>query len=251
MVEQQLESMYKSWTSYYGGARHVAYTCICGSGNNGSILHYGHAGRPNDRTMSAGDLSVLDMGAEYIGYATDITRSYPVNGKFTDDHKIIYNAVLAAHQAVQYALKPGVNYSKMHVLAERIILEHLHAANIIHNGTIEEYQKVYLASVFMPHGLGHLVGLNVHDVGGLEDPAKRAQTPGLAYLRLDRDLKAGMLLTVEPGCYFNEPTLRKAMANPEQSKYINKDVIKRFIGTGGVRIEGKHDVLISLVDGSC
>ena len=100
-------------------------SCICGSGENGSILHYGHAARPNERILASGDTCVLDMGAEFQGYATDITRSYPVNGKFTPDQAVVHNAVYEAQQAVLKALKPGVLFPDMHKLAEKIIITHL------------------------------------------------------------------------------------------------------------------------------
>jgi Xaa-Pro dipeptidase len=167
-----------------------------------------------------------------------------VNGKYTHNQRLIYNAVLAAHQAVMYKLKAGVNYKAMHLLAEHTILQHLHAIGIIHKGkSIKDYEDAYLASVFMPHGLGHLVGMNTHDVGGLQNPADRSKQPGLSYLRLDRDLKAGMVTTVEPGLYFNKPTIRKALNNPKQAQYINESVVEKFYNTGGVRIE--DDVLIT------
>jgi len=94
MTELHCEMLFKAWCGYFGACRHMAYVCICGSGGHGAILHYGHAGRPNDRILQDGDRIVLDMGADYNGYATDVTRSYPVNGKFSADQVAIHNAVL-------------------------------------------------------------------------------------------------------------------------------------------------------------
>lgn len=242
-TELQCEALFKSWTAYYGGARHMAYTCICGAGNNGSILHYGHAGRPNDKLLRDGDMIVLDMGAEYFGYATDITRSYPVNGRFTDDQRAIFNAVAAAQKAVMEAMRPGVRWADMHKLAERVILQHLLALGLLHNGTVEEMERAFLGSVFMPHGLGHLMGKNVHDVGGYPCGVERPKEPGVCYLRTARSLEAGMVITVEPGVYFNDPTLDKALRNPDQARFINLDVLARFRGFGGVRLE--DDVLVT------
>lgn len=125
MVELQCEALFKAWCAYFGASRHCAYTCICGSGTHGAILHYGHAGRPNDRVLQNGDTMVLDMGADYDGYATDITRHVPVDGKFTDKQKIVHNAVYESQQTVMRAMKPGVKWPDMHRLAERVILEHL------------------------------------------------------------------------------------------------------------------------------
>ena len=91
-----------------GGCRHVSYTCICGSGDNGSVLHYGHASAPNDKIINDGDMCLYDMGAEYYCFSSDITCSFPANGKFTPKQKAVYNAVLAASRAVLAAVKPGI-----------------------------------------------------------------------------------------------------------------------------------------------
>jgi len=100
MKEYQCESMFSNYCYYNGGCRFCSYTCICGSGNNGSVLHYGHAGAPNDKSIEDGDMCLFDMGAEYYCYTSDITCSFPVNGKFTEEQKIVYNAVLKANQSV-------------------------------------------------------------------------------------------------------------------------------------------------------
>jgi len=187
---------------------------------------------------------VLDMGAAYNGYHTDITRTYPVNGKFTDDQRAIYEAVREAQGAVLSAMKPGVKWPDMHQLAERVIISHLRKIGILHNGTAEEMFAAHIGAVFMPHGLGHFLGLCTHDVGGYpKDGPQRGRTPGVKYLRTSRELQEGMVITVEPGCYFNIPTLDKALQNEEQKRFINVDVLNRFRGFGGVRLE--DDVLIT------
>jgi len=244
MRERHAEALFRSWTGYYGGSRHNAYTCICGTGPNGAILHYGHAARPNDCDLKAGDMLLLDMGAEYNGYATDITRTFPVSGKFTADQRAIFNAVRAAQEAVFAAMRPGVSWPDMHRIAERIILTHLLRLGVVYNGTVDEMIASHVASVFMPHGLGHLLGLYVHDVGGYgKGCPERGQSPGVCWLRTSRVLRAGMVITVEPGIYFNQPTIDKGMKNPAQAKFINAEVLKRFRNFGGVRLE--DDVLIT------
>ena len=100
--------------------RHNSYTCICASGHNGATLHYGHAGAPNSRQINDGEMVLLDMGAEYHCYGSDITRSYPVNGKFTPEQIEVYETVLAAQQAVMKAMKPGVLWPDMHRLANKV-----------------------------------------------------------------------------------------------------------------------------------
>jgi len=107
-MEYQMESIFKNFIYYNYGCRNVAYTCICGSGTNSSILHYGHAGAPNSRKICDGDTVMFDMGGEYHCYCADISRSFPANGKFSPVQKEIYLSVLAAQQAVLDVLKAGV-----------------------------------------------------------------------------------------------------------------------------------------------
>eukprot|EP01018_Ginkgo_biloba_P015050 Gb_15755 [translate_table: standard] len=242
MKEYQLESTFLHYAYMHGGCRHCSYTCICATGENSSILHYGHAGAPNDRTLENGDMALLDMGAEYHFYGSDITCSFPVNGKFTKDQRLVYNAVLGAHKAVIATMKPGVSWVDMHKLAEKVILHSLKEANIL-VGAIEEMMKNRLGAVFMPHGLGHFLGIDTHDPGGYAKGLGRFKEPGLSSLRTIRVLHEGMVLTVEPGCYFIDATLIPAMENPVTSCFINKQAMARFMNFGGVRIES--DVLVT------
>eukprot|EP01006_Ploeotia_vitrea_P011407 TRINITY_DN30321_c0_g1_i1.p1 TRINITY_DN30321_c0_g1~~TRINITY_DN30321_c0_g1_i1.p1 ORF type:complete len:540 (+),score=309.19 TRINITY_DN30321_c0_g1_i1:18-1637(+) len=245
MSEYQLESIFKHYCLMKGGSRYSAYQCICGSGENSSVLHYGHAGAPNDRVIGDSDMMLLDMGSEYFGYASDITCSYPSNGKFTKEQAIVYEAVWAAQQAVYKALKPGVEWVEMHKVAERAILEHLVAANlVVANGkSIAELRDLGLGAVFMPHGLGHLMGLDTHDVGGYPAGAKRVDEPGLRNLRMNRTVQPGMVLTVEPGCYFIDALLEKALSNDTQKDHLNAVELKKYRSFGGVRLE--DDVYIT------
>ena len=185
---------------HVGGFRHVGYTCICASGNHGAVLHYGHAGAPNDRVLKEEDMLLFDMGGEYHAYGADITRSYPVSGKFNERQRTVYEIVLAAQEAVFKAIKPGVSYVDMHKLAERTTLEGLVKAGVL-KGDVDEMMKVRLGAVFQPHGLGHFLGIDTHDVGGYygDDAQPRSTEPGLKSLRLTRIMKKGMVLTVEPG----------------------------------------------------
>ncbi|KAJ4913410.1 Metallopeptidase M24 family protein [Raphanus sativus] len=236
MKEYQMESMFLHHTYMYGGCRHCSYTCICATGDNSAVLHYGHAAAPNDRTFEDGDLALLDMGGEYHFYASDITCSFPVNGKFTSDQSLIYNAVLKAHNSVISAMKPGVNWVDMHKLAERIILESLKKGSIL-TGDVDEMMVERLGAVFMPHGLGHFMGIDTHDTGGYPMGVERPKEPGLKSLRTARDLLEGMVITVEPGCYFIKALLIPAMENAKTSKFFNRETIERFKNIGGVRIE--------------
>uniref|UniRef100_U5EJJ7 Xaa-Pro dipeptidase n=1 Tax=Corethrella appendiculata TaxID=1370023 RepID=U5EJJ7_9DIPT len=243
LYEYQAEAEFLSYSYSVGGCRHMSYTCICGAGTNSAILHYGHAASPNDKCIKEGEMCLFDMGANYGGYTSDITCSFPANGRFTDDQKLIYNAVLAARDAVCNSAKEGVSWVDMHLLANRVMLGELKNGGLL-IGDIEDMMNAGVNAIFQPHGLGHFLGLDVHDVGGyLPDQPARSTQPGVNRLRTARTLKAGMYITIEPGCYFIEPLLNAAFANPEQSKYLVKNVIDRFRNFGGVRIE--DDVLIT------
>lgn len=243
LMEYQAESIFKHYAYSVGGCRHMGYICICGSGHNGSVLHYGHAGAPNNKLIVDGDMCLFDMGAIYCGYTADITVSFPSNGIFTSDQKMIYNAVLKARDAVMEAAKPGVFWTDMHLLANRAMLEAMKKGGLL-VGDVDEMISVGLNEIFQPHGLGHLLGLDVHDVGGyLPGHSERSTLPGLRKLRTARELKAGMVLTIEPGCYFIETQLDSALSNDAQKKFLVAEEINRFRGFGGVRIE--DDVLIT------
>uniref|UniRef100_A0A8C2G0J8 Xaa-Pro dipeptidase n=1 Tax=Cyprinus carpio TaxID=7962 RepID=A0A8C2G0J8_CYPCA len=233
---KQAFSLFQHYCYARGGMRHTSYTCICGSGNNSSVLHYGHAGAPNDKTIQDGDMCLFDMGGEYYCYSSDITCSFPVNGKFTADQRAIYEAVLKSSRAVMAAIKPGVKWTDMHRLADRVHLEELVKVGIL-RGSVEEMLKVHLGSVFMPHGLGHLLGIDVHDVGGYPEGIERIDEPGLKSLRIVHLVQERMVLTVEPGIYFIKHLLDQALNSPAQCGFINNDVLTRFRGFGGVRIE--------------
>ncbi|XP_046400527.1 xaa-Pro dipeptidase [Ischnura elegans] len=249
-MEYQCEAIFKKEVYSRGGCRHVSYTCICGSGENGAVLHYGHAGAPNNRIIKDGDMCLFDMGASYYGYCSDITCSFPASGRFTTDQRNIYNAVLMANRAVLAEIKPGVSWVSMHVLANRVLLTELTRCGIL-CGDIEMMMKANLGAVFQPHGLGHFMGCDVHDVGGYPEEAsssgsasplmckqpERPTKPGLRNLRTARLLAPGMVLTIEPGCYFIPHALDKALNDSCHSKFLVAKEICRLRNFGGVRIE--------------
>ena len=175
-----------------------------------------------------------------------MTTSFPVNGKFTKKQKDIYDLVLKANRAVFDALKPGVNWKEMHLLAEKVTLEGLVELGLI-TGDVNEMLDGRVGFIFQPHGLGHLIGLDVHDVGGYlntdSDPSlatpERDSKPGLKNVRTARDMKAGMCMTIEPGCYFRDFLLKGELDSLDINlKYLNLDVIAEYQKeVGGVRIE--------------
>eukprot|EP01126_Amoeba_proteus_P065736 TRINITY_DN93_c0_g2_i1.p1 TRINITY_DN93_c0_g2~~TRINITY_DN93_c0_g2_i1.p1 ORF type:complete len:278 (+),score=73.78 TRINITY_DN93_c0_g2_i1:790-1623(+) len=242
MMEYDLEAKFRYEIYHRYGCRNVGYTCICCAGESGAILHYGHAGAPNSKVIKPGDMCLLDMGGEYHHYTADITRSWPVDGKFTETQREIYTTVYEAQEAVMRSMRPGVSWPEMHRLADRVICENLKKFGYL-NGDVDEMMKEFVGSLFMPHGLGHLLGLTTHDVGGYLDGIQRSTEPGLKSLRCGRTLLEGMVITVEPGVYFNRSVLEPAFSRPNQAQFMNVEKIKKMFAFGGVRIE--DDVLVT------
>jgi len=241
-MEYESEALFRQVVYADGGCRHLSYTCICGSGTNSAILHYGHAGAPNSRVLQNDDILMFDMGGEYNCYGADISRSFPVSGKFSQGQREVYTAVLSAQEAVMKAMKPGVSWPAMHRLADRVLCEKLKEFGFL-KGDVDEMMKAFVGSLFMPHGLGHLLGLDTHDVGGYPNGLKRTQEPGLKSLRCGRALEEGMIITVEPGCYFIASVLEKAFDDPKYQSFLVKDKLQKFLGFGGIRIE--DDVVVT------
>ena len=248
-MEFHAESDFLHYVYSNGGARFHAYTCICGSGHNASALHYGHAGAPNDKLLEDGDLFLNDMGGELHGYTSDITCTWPVNGVFSADQRVIYEGVLKVHDAVMDAIKPGVSYVDLHLLSHRVLTQYLLEYGLFQNGTVDELMDYEISAYFYPHGLGHLMGLDTHDVGGIPIGYTRSTKKILAKLRCVRNLAKNMVLTVEPGCYFIEAQIQAVLANAVTAKFINQEMLSRFRGTGGVRIES--DVVVTATGVEC
>lgn len=214
------------------GLQQDAYNGIYASGVNASILHY----TDNVSEIKDGDLFLMDAGFECQGYAADYTRTFPANGKFTEIQAGIYQVVLDAQNAVIEAVKPGALMEDLHMLAARIMMEGLIKLDIL-KGNIDEIMENNVFALFFPHGLGHFLGLDTHDVGGYPKGVDRIDRPGIKFLRARRELQAGMVITIEPGIYFVPAVLEPAMENEEQSKYLNVEKVKSLLGFGGVRIE--------------
>lgn len=242
MLEYQAETLFQHYCYFHGGCRGSAYTCICGSGENSAILHYGHSAAPNNRQISSGDMCLFDMGASYHGYVADITCSFPINGRFSEEQKKVYNAVLRASRTVLSLMKPGVPYTEMHITALRVICEDLKHAGLL-RGSVDEMMEHWVGALFMPHGLGHLMGIDTHDCGGYSDGTERVQKPSIRSLRMGRKLKEGMCLTVEPGVYFIESLLTPAFDDPVYQRFLVREAIQPLLNFGGVRIE--DDVVVT------
>ena len=166
------------------GAQAVAYPSIVASGPNACVLHY----RENDRQMADGDLLLIDAGCEYRGYASDITRTFPVNGRFTGPQKDVYELVLAAQLACLDAVRPGVPFHDYHKVAERVLAQGLIDLGLI-EGPLDAALESGSYKRFYMHRAGHWLGMDVHDAGHYQEKGESVK------------LEPGMVLTVEPGLY--------------------------------------------------
>jgi Xaa-Pro dipeptidase len=231
MYEYQMKALYEHEVVGRGLVHHP-YNGIHGSGENSAILHYTESAR----RIEEGDLYLIDAGAEYNGYAADITRTYPAGGRFSGIQAAIYDVVLKALNDAIAMIRPGVAMEDMHTAACRIILEGLKDTGLV-TGEIDTMMEKNIFALFFPHGLGHFLGLDTHDVGGYPKGVKRIDRPGYRYLRARRILEPGMVLTVEPGIYFIPALLRPALDHPEQSGFLNREKVQQMFYFGGIRIE--------------
>lgn len=228
---------------HYFGAE-LAYPVIFSA--NGQTLHNHYHGNK----LEAGRIVINDSGAENLMcYAGDITRTIPVSNTFSQRQKEIYNLVLKMEKSSIEALKPGLQYREVHLNANRIMLEGLSGLGIV-NGDIEEMLHLGVGGLFMPHGLGHMIGLDVHDMEdlgenyvGYRDGLERSTQLGLKSLRLARELEAGFTLTVEPGIYFIPELIDKWKAENKFTDFVNYQMLESYKDFGGVRIE--DNVLIT------
>ena len=213
---------------------------------NGQTLHNHYHGN----TMKEGQMMICDAGAETtMHYSSDITRTTPVGGKFSERQKGIYEIVLEANMKSIEAIKPGIEYREVHFIACKVITEGLKKLGLM-KGDTDEAVKAGAHALFMPHGLGHMMGFDVHDMEGFgennvgyDKETKRATQFGTAYLRLGRELQPGFILTVEPGCYFIPELVEKWEKEGSNAEFINFDKVKEYLDFGGVRIE--DDVLVT------
>lgn len=205
---------------------------------DGHILH----NFAKDILLKKGRMLLTNAGAESLNYASDFSRTTPVDGRFSDQQREIYSIVLRANEKVRNAAKPGVTYKDMHMLAGKSILEGLKSIGLI-KGNIDTATRRGVYSLFMPHGLGHMIGLNVHDmknygeeIVGYDEKVKRSTKLGLQQLRLGRELKEGFTVTNEPGIYFI-PNLIKQWKDEDMFKdFIKYDKLEPYMNIGGVRL---------------
>ena len=231
--EFQLAALFREYFAY-AGADDTAYFSVCGGGRNASVLHY----EVNTEELNDGDLVLCDMGAKKDGMCSDITCTYPVNGKFTQIQKDIYNIVLEAQTSSIKMLKPGVAYADIQDNSFKVILKGLTKLGIL-KGDQQKMFEAKVHKIFMPHRLGHYLGFRTHDVG---KPRKNLKPEDIEYnkqyLSVDEDiLEENMCLTVEPGIYFIQSLAEKAKNDPDMSDFFDFDKLQEYWSVGGVRIE--------------
>ncbi|HSP47724.1 MAG TPA: M24B family metallopeptidase, partial [Clostridiaceae bacterium] len=201
MKEYELEAYY-DFVLKSSGVKDFAFDTICASGHNATVLHY----VANDAKVLENELVLLDLGAAYEYYSADISRTFPVSGKFTERQKTFYNLVLEAQQAAIDALKPGLPFAEINKIVLRVYAEGLKAIGLIDKD--EDVRKYYY------HNTSHHLGLNTHDVGSR-----------------DLDLEEGMVITIEPGLYISDENIgirieEDVLITKDGCEVLSKDIIK-------------------------
>ncbi|KAA1087111.1 hypothetical protein PGT21_022764 [Puccinia graminis f. sp. tritici] len=229
-AESDAEILFRS-ECHRRGSKTQAYEPIFGYGVHAGTLHY----TANDAKIPSDFAGVLlvDAGCETYGYASDITRTLPVGnrGKFTPEAKDIYLIVLDMQEAALKTIKAGIEWQEIQVLMHKVAAKGLLKLGILRNLTVDECYENGHVIPFFPHGVGHFLGLDTHDVGGF--PHGKGTHPTLKYLRLQRRLEVGNVVTVEPGLYFNQFLLDPVKG----SEHINHEVLLKYLKVGGIRIE--------------
>ncbi|MEM7659143.1 MAG: aminopeptidase P family protein [Bacteroidota bacterium] len=219
----------------------ASFPIICTT--HGQTLHNHHY----HHTLESGQLLLLDAGAEAPSYYSgDMTRTVPVDKRFTQKQKEVYQIVLDANLAAIDALKPGVPYRDVHLLSAKVITEGLQALGLM-KGDVAASVEAGAHALFFPHGLGHAMGLDVHDMENLGEDLvgydaefKRSSQFGLRSLRLGRRLEPGFVLTVEPGIYFIPELIDQWKANGTAADFVNFDALEPYKSFGGIRIEDDY-----------
>ena len=242
ITEQYIGGMVDGIANAYGCM--VSFQTI--ATQHGEVMH----GNPSPAKLEAGRLMLVDAGAETNeNYCSDNTRTTPVSGVFTQKQKDIYNIVVECHDHVLEVAKPGVKWWDVHFAVCRIITERLQQLGLM-KGDVEESLKAGAHAMFLPHGLGHSMGMDVHDMEGLgqvyvgfDDEVRPSTQFGTNALRFGRRLQKGFVVTDEPGIYFIPALIDDWKKNGTNAQFLNFDKISKYRDFGGIRIE--DDVLIT------
>lgn len=236
MVEQEIVGIMEGIAASQGSM--TSFATILSQ--NGETLH----NHSHHQILTQGRMIVIDAGAETnMNYCSDFTRSIPCSGKFTQQQKEIYDIVAAANNKALQITKPGITYTDVHLAACRVLASGLKDLGII-KGDVDEAVASGAHALFMPHGLGHNMGLDVHDMEDLGqinvgyDQTYRPSTQfGLASLRMGKMLHPGYVLTDEPGCYFIPALIEKWKTEGINTQFINFEKLKSYSNFGGIRLE--------------
>ena len=219
----------------------VPYGNIIALNHNCSTLHYYQHDR-NDIEEQLRYSFLIDAGASYHGYASDITRTY---SREKNEFQDLIDGMNTAQLALCDMVRPNVNYIDIHLMAHRKVAELIHQFGFVRELDVDGILETRISSTFLPHGVGHLIGLQVHDVAGFAADRSGKTIPkpeGHPFLRLTRVVEPGWTFTIEPGFYFIEPLLTELKASPN-AKYVNWEKVDAFRKFGGIRIE--DDVLVT------
>jgi Xaa-Pro aminopeptidase len=242
MLEREIAGLMEGISLSYGGVPSFPIILTI----NGQTLHNHYHGN----MMKEGDLMLADAGCETTRhYASDNTRTTPVSGKFTSKQREIYEIVMNANNHAFSLIKPGITYRDVHLAAAKVLASGLTDLGIM-KGNPEDAVREGAHALFQPHGLGHMMGLDVHDMEGLgenfvgyDDKIQRSKQFGLSGLRLGRVLQPGFVLTNEPGCYFI-PELMDAWHHEKKFvEFIDYNKLKEYRDFGGIRLE--DDILVT------
>lgn len=204
----------------------------------------------HDKIIEPGKLMVIDAGAESnVHYASDFTRTYPTSGKFTAKQREIYQIVCDCNEFAFSMTRPGISYREVHLKTMHLMLEELRALDIV-RGDVQDMVEAGIAGLFMPHGLGHNMGLDVHDMEdygenyvGYDDDQSRSPQLGLGSLRMARKLVPGNVITDEPGIYFIPALIEKWKSEKTDQGFVNYSKLESYYDFGGIRLE--DDVLVT------
>ena len=244
--EQYIAGVLDGIASSYGNM--VSFATILTQ--NGQTLH----NHDHSHTLQAGRLMLTDAGAESVtNYCSDHTRTIPVGGKFTARQRDVYSIVLACHDKALELTHPGVTYKSVHLEVCKVLTQGLKDLGLM-KGDVNDAVEAGAHALFLPHGLGHMMGIDVHDMEdlgqtyvGYDDETRPSDQFGLASLRMGRRLQEGFVITDEPGCYFIPALIDKWKAEKTCTDFLNFDAIDSFKDFGGIRLE--DDILITS-DGS-
>lgn len=245
VYEREITGKIEGIVGSYGGL--ISFPVILSI--HGETLHNHYHGN----RMNKNNLLVADSGAESpLHYASDITRTFPVSGTFTPEQKDVYQVVLEAQKTAIEAIKPGTMNKEIHLQTAAVIARGMKDMKLM-KGDTEAAVKEGAHALFFPHGLGHMLGLDVHDMEnlgenhvGYDETVERSSQFGLAYLRLAKKLKTGFVLTIEPGIYFIPALIDQWKGENKFAEFIDYGRVEQFKKFGGIRIE--DDVLVTAAD---